>query len=350
MSKRSLLWNRVKLGAALVLAVCGSVQAQSAGRSFRGPPIRADAEWRVSAATVDLVNPLGLAAIASDSAVVLDFGDRMIKLVATRGTQWTYGSRGSGPGEMQAPAGLSAGRGSLWYADRGTGRVGHLAHDGTFRRELVLGYVPSRVLEFAAGRLAVWSALDSVIRVLDATSGMQLGALPLPRGARGAHVLARADLFLVALPADRFAVLFQYGAPLAIYSASRLLTESSIVDGGPFPEVKAWKMGNGYSRVGPDPKAPRQVAGATVLGDKLIVLWPSLIRHDNVDPRGNSDLGDVLDFYSTTDGRYLYSSRLPRPAYTITAAGPNRLFSISRDPEPAVLAWLVHEGEGARRP
>jgi hypothetical protein len=262
---------------------------------------------------------------------VFDYGDDRLKAFdAEGGLRWSFGRRGGGPEEFGNPLDVEVGpEGMVWVVDGEEGRLSVVSAEGEGVRivrhpdVLVRDVVPltDRLLVTTAshdGRF--WLALDGEGRVRES------GEAPFPELA-AADLLARQGHVAVGEDGQRWAAVFPFGRPFAVYEGTEVRCRGELVEGEGFP-----------ARMPADPRSAVWAVGA-VLGDtSLFVL-----------PRGRTELAlRALDEYSARDCRYLGSVRLPDRVVAM-AASEGVFYLAVMEPAPRVLAVRMRGVEGGRR-
>lgn len=136
----------------------------------------------------------------SDRVWVSDGAANQVKVYTNGVFAFACGSSGSGPGQLNFPAGLVVGTNAVSVVDQNNNRINVYSRDGAFLRELPLEVAGGRVLGLAgdqAGRLYATDAFQGLVRVLDAvgTNLTTVGAFGEAEGKLRTPVDAVADPF-----------------------------------------------------------------------------------------------------------------------------------------------------------
>lgn len=245
---------------------------------------------------------------------VFDYGDRRVKVLSrSGGITWSFGQKGSGPGEFQGAYDLeSAEDGTLWVLDPDLNRLTLIAPPG--RLDTILHPTTSMIRSVAPGSreaIVLTRELDPFwIRIRRDGSTVAEGRFPIhsmdaiPAYTR--QPMAAGD------PAG-WAAVFPYGDLLLAYDHDSLTCTGRLMKSHGFPTAAQRNV-------------PFTVAAIAILDSVVVVL---------VDGGGDDRL-ELLDLYSRKSCRYLESVRLPRKFSALAIDEALFVFQYE-DPTPRIL-------------
>lgn len=328
----------------VVAAACGESGAVDTGRPGDVPERRLlSARWdtvlHVGGGAEDtvFVEATRIGADTAGVSVVDGYAGRVVRFDREGRLRWTYGARGAGPDELEAPRDLAVdARGRTWVLDVANARITVLDAEGRPAFRIPLDALERRVDAMAPlpGDRAVLFAFDPDAPFVTVGRGGEPEArrpFPWPDLAR-LSVLAT-QMRLTAGGGDgAWAAAFAFGDAFQLFDADgEPSARGWLPEAVPFPGVEVRTTGSGVgrrqrvSRI----ERPRRAAVAVAMSDRrLYVLFGG----------GGPGANRWVDSYSTRDGSYAGSYLLPRWVSGI-AHGGGVFYVIYDDPYPALAAW-----------
>ncbi len=327
-----------------VAAACGGGDAATTGRPDDVPgrrllSARWDTVFRVGGGADDtvFVAATRIGADAEGVSVADGYEGRIVRLDRRGRVRWTFGRRGSGPDEFEAPRDVAVdARGRTWVLDVANARITVLDAAGRPAFRVPLDGLERRVDGLAPlpGDRAALFALDPEAPfVVVGRDGDPEGRRPFPWPGLDRLSALATQMKLASGGADGgWAAAFALGDGFQLFAPDGTpRARGWFPEAVPFPRVEVRTSGPGVGRRQRTTRVerPRNAAvGVTMSEERLYVLF------GGTGPGANR----WVDSYSAEDGGYAGSYLLPRPVRAI--AHGDGVFYVAYDgPYPAVAAW-----------
>ncbi|MDR8393814.1 hypothetical protein NC796_21860 [Aliifodinibius sp. S!AR15-10] len=222
-----------------------------------------------------------------------------------------YGNgRGRGPGELLNPTDFAiSGNGSVWIADNPTSRISVFDQDSRYRKEWVIRHIPYKLAFTRRDDILIHSSVNPTIKLADSLRNILWNSEPLvEKPERWASVISG---FVLAESNSAFFIsnyagfMVKYDERGSVSWIRRTINYDENVPVNPIPGDE----GRGYQV--DRRKLGHAVANGFVRDDQLFVLV-QFLEDREADPQ------QVIDVYSTSDGSYEYSIRLPKSVRAIS--------------------------------
>lgn len=272
---------------------------------------------------------------ANDSvAYLFDGADARVKAINQSGNLlWAFGKRGQGPGEFAVVTDLRLdARGRVWVADAANARVTILTPAGQLERMVPTQPRLHKIVPIADTAFLAYDTGDPFL-VRYNLSGSRTALRALAGFDAKQRMVAEPVLARAAL--GNVIVGFRWASRLVMVSAGdSLLWGVEGVDHLGFPAFSSYKTkiaGRDALVERVDPAARAATAGLVEDGHGQVLAWSV---------GTGVDRGRIVDHYSTRDGRYLGSTRLPIKPLNIAHTG-SQLVLLLDDPVPSLqfLKW-----------
>lgn len=254
------------------------------------------------------VNPLMIQA-TKENVFILDWGDRAIKKLSQDGKllQVYRASRERSSVEAMAPThfAVSLAR-EVWACYQQDHRVVRFSEEGEVLHIYQVGHLPHRVIPLLAGGFVVMSGEpgSNLFQLYD-EAGRQVKSFGRILEGELQHPLVL-DGWIAG--GDKLFYASRYAGLLASYSpGGELIYAMQTIDPSPVPNI--WINSSGRWKV--EPGSPLKALGISVSDGKVFVLNE---RESRVRNR-------IIDVYGASDGRYVYSIRLPEAARNSVLVG-----------------------------
>lgn len=333
------------LGLVLALATaCGGEDAVATGRPGDVPGRRlVSARWdtlfRVGGAADDTLFAAAtrIGADASGVSVADGYAGRVVRVDRRGRVRWSFGRRGGGPDELEAPRDLAVdARGRTWVLDVANARITVLDASGRPAFRVPLDRLERRVDALAplpGDRAALFAFDPDAPFVVVGRGGDPESRRPFPwPGLDRLSVLATQMKLASGGGGGRWAAAFSFGDGFQLFDADGSPgARGWFPEEVPFPRVEVRTSGPGIgrrqrvSRI----ERPRRAAAALAMSEeRLYVLFGGT----------GPDANRWVDSYSARDGAYAGSYLLPRAVKGL-AHGDGVFYVAYDDPYPAVAAW-----------
>lgn len=301
----------------------------------------ADTLWRRGGPVDDslLLNPITLAA-DDDGVYVFDAGTMRVVALSRLdgGARWTFGRRGSGPGEFRQFAAMTARpQGGVLALDRASFRLTSLAASGSVldgEQDDMREARPTSVCPMGRGSYvgaSMASRLPLLVRLDSTGEAAPLLRVPWP-AMDTLSVIARQSLVVSDQAGATCMLTPFYGRGFARVTEHGIAFSADYVEQVPPPTVVERRDGRGQvSSIGRG--SVRAVLDAAVTDSLLAILFEGR----------TADRGRVVDYYDVRDGRYLHSVRLDHRFDRLALAG-GVTYLLSRehaDDFPELLALRI---------
>lgn len=282
--------------------------------------------WRTSEdSNLVLYGPLRTKFDPEGRLFVIDYGDFSVKQLDGSGALLArYGlGEGQGPGEMKTIVDVAVERpGEVWVSDRANGRISVFGEDGALARTLRTDVQPYRLaLAPDGGWVTNLPAGSPQLFVRYDAEGQEVARFGEVLEDQAVHSLAL-DGF-VTTAADGFVFGGSVSPFLAGWSFDgerRFLVE--VVDTFPMPTLR-----QDSEKMWIDRDARHSTVTLSVVGEEIHVFTYFI---DGVRRRG------AIDTYRLSDGRYLYSRRIPDQCHWLAVGPDGALASVF---ESTVTLW-----------
>lgn len=287
-----------------------------------------------------LTLPTRIAADRAGVSVLDGAGGRVRRFSREGRLLWTFGRRGRGPAEFWRPRDIQLDRfGRSWVLDPGNSRLVGIDSLGSSPVEIPLSALdrpPNAFVPLPAGGalLLTFDPERPFVRVSDTGRVLERMEFPwLPF--RSLHPLA-AQLVTGMDPAsDRWAVAFGLGDGFFVFQGLEWLGyRGRFVETAGFPRVEEARsrLPGRRERVATIREARFMAEAVSLSEDRLFVFFGG----------GSRDRHRLIDAYSSKDGVYLGTFRLPvHPRWAVYAGG--LVYAIYEDPYPTLAAWRPKE-------
>lgn len=304
-------------------------RVQRGGRRYR--PVRFQQKWGIGGSAADTMILLPQQIVSTQRHVVIydAIARRLLGLNPESGRiEWRAGRPGRGPGEF-AGVGLMNARpeGGVHILDLGASRLSAVGEDGKMGdyRDHPLGANPRGICDLGDTYYTLRGGGDAELQRVERRSGTERRfSLPWPEVDGQPSITRQSKVF--AYPGAGVCMLaLSFGPRYALLDTSGVRMVGTWVEHVPL--AKAVSLGKGSWRMAPGSVLSAQ--SATGVGAAFSVLFEGT----------SPDKLRVLDFYAVTDGRYLFSVRLPFEArYIGYGHGLLILAGETNDGEPYVRA------------
>jgi len=288
---------------------------------------------------VDLIKPDtlyngGIIKTFENHIYVLDYKPepRLLKINPETNTIVTeYGKgKGRGPGELLNPTDFDVtSNGSVWVADHPSSRIVMFGPQGSYHDEWVIKHVPYKISLTRSNEVFIHSTGDPTIKLADSLQNILWNSEQLVENPkRWAYVL---NGFVMATEDERSAlfisnyagIIVKYNHNGSLTFARRTINYEQNISWKPIPglDYRAFQI----DRTSLD----HAVANGFIKDDNIYVL---------VQFYGDGErLRQVIDVYSTVDGSYVQSMKVPEPVRGISYFAPaDRLAGLQAD---QILMW-----------
>lgn len=271
-----------------------------------------------------------LIAVSGDAVLVFDNGTQALASFSFQGDRhWSFGQRGSGPGEFSLAVDLAPdGRGGAYVLDPSNARITHVTAEGKLGTMISGIKQLHRIKAMADGRIMGGPLNGPLIGAVQPDGSLSAVAAA-PSDIAGLSPLVRENYIAVA-GADRLVLAHRWSTvALVVEVNARSVRSFNLIDPLPFPEVRAYKGGPGgqYTITRIDPKAIPVTRALAVSGETLYVVDARTLKQS-----------PMIDEYDVARGTYIRSRPSPDRVRGFAVVG-DELFGIVDDPLPALVIW-----------
>lgn len=266
-----------------------------------------------------LYQPALLKADKRGNLYLVDYGDFKVKMYSPDGAMLrTFGTgRGKGPGELLNPTDFSVTEtGELWVLDDRNARITVYRADGSIHTHVPVLGLPSRIALLGNGTRFVLCPSPSRrenLFELFSKNGQSVRTFGKFIADQAKYSIALDGWVIESKPSEVVYAFMRAGYIVSFDSTGRLRYYRETIDQVPFPQVR--ESGRSVSLL---PDAPLSALSINIEGEELYLLSHIASFAAKV---------GVIDVYSSHDGSYLYSFKLPEWA-TFVHVGKEFIYSL----------------------
>lgn len=284
-----------------------------------------------------LLFPVGLLTADEEQVYVPDAGGHRVAAlrVSDGSLAWTFGRKGSGPGEFLAFLAIELSpSGEIVVADPQNARLTVLGRDGTYRRAIQIRNV-SHIESFCplpdGGFLVSTGSSEPEPLLLISAAGEVKARYPVPWPSLRGEPGIRRQMYAAAAGGNGCVLALKMGMGFGVRTPEGTTRVAPYVESLELPPVRVTEgTGPSGGRVRSEKIGFRQTGplAAGVQGDTLVLPFGGR----------TADASRLVDLYHLPDGRYLFSYRLPRRVIALSRRGRLHYLLTQQEGYPVLIA------------
>jgi hypothetical protein len=310
----------------------GAAQGSAARRWL--PPLQQTATIDGSSGR-ELNDPQLLGTTSDGKIVVFDMGDLELRAFSATGKElWTFGRKGSGPGEFRGALDLKpVGSSDIAVYDASLARLTIVTGAGQLRTTARVAVEGTALIPVDAGKAFGITPHDRQTLWRSVYPAGTAREEALPTATRVAEPLLRTN-FAAGAGGTGAVVTFMWSDAVLLLDGNGAVRKV-IAGPEPVPFPRTLSVPTKIPGISDavvtriEPKATRGALAVAATSTRVFVLFGG----------ATADRGRLIDEYELSTGRYLGSRRLPDRAMAIAALPDNRLVTMHDDPLPQVRVW-----------